>query len=48
MHTSKGYVAASVSVLALSIVVLLTLIAARSPGLVDPTELRFELRRALQ
>jgi hypothetical protein len=48
MYTSKGYVAASVGVLALSIVFLLSLIAARSPGIADPTELRFELRKSLQ
>jgi hypothetical protein len=48
MYASKGYVAASVTVLALAIVVLLSIIAARSPSLTDPSELKFELRKSLR
>ncbi len=48
---SRGYVAASVSVLALAIVVLLSMIAARSVanpgGVTDEFDTRAELRKSL-
>lgn len=51
MYASKGYIAASVSVLALAIVVLLTMIAARSVanpgGVTDAFDIKLELRKSL-